>query len=138
MAAILNWLSFVPKDNYSISPMLYSPNDPWDRDIEYVFPKQPYDPRDFLKVVITNECGLLRGFFDKDSFHEFLEGWGRTVVVGRARLGGIPMGVIAVETRSVERFVPADPANPESSEVVEPQAGQVWFPDSAFKTAQAL
>uniref|UniRef100_A0A7S2F059 CoA carboxyltransferase C-terminal domain-containing protein n=1 Tax=Alexandrium andersonii TaxID=327968 RepID=A0A7S2F059_9DINO len=67
-----------------------------------------------------------------------MEGWGRTVVVGRARLGGIPMGVIAVETRSVERFIPADPANPASCEVVEPQAGQVWFPDSAFKTAQAL
>jgi len=48
------------------------------------------------------------------------------------------MGVIAVETRSVERLVPADPANPASCEIVEPQAGQVWFPDSAAKTAQAL
>jgi len=34
--------------------------------------------------------------------------------------------------------VPADPANPESQEVIEPQAGQVWFPDSAFKTATAI
>eukprot|EP00971_Amphidinium_carterae_P282847 5615151-Amphidinium_carterae.1 len=48
------------------------------------------------------------------------------------------MGVIAVETRNVDRKIPADPANPDSSEVVEPQAGQVWFPDSAFKTATAL
>lgn len=30
------------------------------------------------------------------------------------RLGGIPLGVIAVETRTVEMAVPADPANPES------------------------
>ena len=30
------------------------------------------------------------------------------------RLGGIPCGVIAVETRSVELLVPADPANPDS------------------------
>jgi len=81
---------------------------------------------------------MLRGFFAAGSFIEYLSGWGRTVVVGRARLGGIPMGVIAVETRSVERLIPADPGNSESSEVVEPQAGQVWFPDSAFKTAQAL
>lgn len=84
------------------------------------------------------------------------------------RLGGIPLGVIAVETRTVEFTVPADPANLDSESKVrtsshfksEPwlypertfnslcldlcscqvlqQAGQVWFPDSAFKTAQAI
>ena len=48
------------------------------------------------------------------------------------------MGVIAVETRNVERRIPADPGNPESREIVEPQAGQVWFPDSAYKTATAI
>ena len=48
-----------------------------------------------------------------------------------AFLGGIPMGVIAVETRGVDRFVPADPSNPESSEVKETMGGKVWFPDSA-------
>ena len=65
------------------------------------------------------------------SWTEYLEGWGQTVIVGRARLGGIPMGVIAVETRGVDRFVPADPSNPESSEVKETMGGKVWFPDSA-------
>ena len=58
------------------------------------------------------------GLFDKDSFEEALGGWAKTVVVGRARLGGIPMGVIAVETRSVENVTPADPANPDSMEQV--------------------
>ena len=42
------------------------------------------------------------------------------------------MGVIAVETRGVDRFVPADPSNPESSEVKETMGGKVWFPDSAM------
>jgi acetyl-CoA carboxylase carboxyltransferase component len=37
--------------------------------------------------------------------------WAQTVVCGRARLGGIPVGVIAVETRTVELNIPADPAN---------------------------
>lgn len=37
--------------------------------------------------------------------------WAQTVVCGRARLGGIPVGVIAVETRTVEVNLPADPAN---------------------------
>jgi len=138
MAAILNWLSYVPRDAKSLPPMLQFPGDSWDRDVEFVPPKQPYDPRDFLRGASAADGSFLRGFFDTGSFSEYLEGWGRTVVVGRARLGGIPMGVIAVETRSVERLVPADPANPESRGVAEPQAGQVWFPDSAFKTAQAL
>jgi len=82
--------------------------------------------------------GTLRGFFDQGSFQETLAGWGKSVVAGRARLGGIPIGVIAVETRMVEQRIPADPANPESREAILPQAGQVWFPDSSFKTAQAI
>ncbi|CAE7870852.1 HFA1, partial [Symbiodinium sp. KB8] len=90
------------------------------------------------KGVIDHEGSRKRGFFDAGSWIEYLEGWGRTVIVGRARLGGMPMGVIAVETRSVDRLVPADPSNSESCEVKETNGGKVWFPDSAFKTAQAL
>ena len=54
------------------------------------------------------------------------------------RLGGIPMGVIAVETRAVEVTIPADPGNPNSEAQLFTQAGQVWYPDSAFKTAQCI
>lgn len=43
-------------------------------------------------------------------FKEFAQG----IVSGRARLGGIPVGVIAVETRTVELIIPADPANLDS------------------------
>ncbi|QQP49799.1 Uncharacterized protein FKW44_010586, partial [Caligus rogercresseyi] len=80
----------------------------------------------------------LLGFFDDGSFDEIMANWAKTVVVGRARLGGIPTGVIAVETRTVELHLPADPANPDSEAKVVSQAGQVWFPDSAYKTAQAI
>jgi acetyl-CoA carboxylase carboxyltransferase component len=48
------------------------------------------------------------------------------------------MGVIAVETRAVEFEQPADPANFDSDARTIHQAGQVWFPDSAYKTAQAI
>ena len=34
------------------------------------------------------------------------------------RLGGIPLGVIAVETRAVELITPADPANLDSESKV--------------------
>lgn len=53
-------------------------------------------------------------FFDKGSFKEIMGPWAQTVVCGRARLGGIPVGVIAVETRTVEVNIPADPANLDS------------------------
>ena len=58
------------------------------------------------------------GFFDTGSFVETLSMWAQTVVTGRALLGGIPCGVIAVETRSVECVSPADPANQDSESKV--------------------
>ncbi len=44
------------------------------------------------------------------------------MITGRARLGGTPVGVIAVETSTVILNVPADPGMPDSSERVIPQA----------------
>lgn len=43
------------------------------------------------------------GFFDRNSYQEYLSGWGKSIVVGRARIGGISMGVINVETRLSEQ-----------------------------------
>ena len=81
---------------------------------------------------------MLHHFFDRDSFMETMTDWGRSVVTGRARLGGLPIGAVAVETRTSEKTVPADPAFEGAQIAEEQQAGQVWFPDSAFKTAQAI
>ncbi|CAI7678426.1 unnamed protein product [Penicillium manginii] len=134
---IVDWMGFVPDKKGA--PIPIRPwSDDWDRDVGYYPPaKQAYDPR-WLIAGKQEEEGFLPGLFDKDSFEEALGGWARTVVVGRARLGGIPMGVIAVETRSVENVTPADPANPDSMEMISQEAGGVWYPNSAYKTAQAL
>ncbi|KAI8642972.1 acetyl-CoA carboxylase [Parasitella parasitica] len=136
IAKIVQWLSFVPDVRNSPVCMRLGV-DPIDRDIEYTPPKGPSDPRFFLAGKSENGKWL-SGFFDQDSFIETLSGWARTVVVGRARLGGIPMGVVSVETRTVENIVPADPANSDSTEQVFMEAGGVWFPNSAYKTAQAI
>lgn len=135
---IVDWLSFVPDKKGN--PVPISPSaDPWDRDITFFPPGRsaPYDVRHLIAGADTAD-GFQSGLFDKGSFTEALGGWARTVVVGRARLAGIPMGVIAVETRTVENVTPADPANADSIEQVVQEAGGVWFPNSAFKTAQAL
>jgi acetyl-CoA carboxylase/biotin carboxylase 1 len=133
---ILEWIAYVPEFKNGPLPIRET-SDSWDRDISYVPPKGVYDPRWLIEGKME-EDSWLSGFFDKDSFQETLSGWAQTVVVGRARLGGIPMGVIAVETRTIERIVPADPANPASFEQRIMEAGQVWYPNSAYKTAQAI
>ncbi|POI25980.1 hypothetical protein CIB84_010269 [Bambusicola thoracicus] len=136
---ILQWLSYMPKDNRSPVPVI-AISDPIEREIDFVPSKVPYDPRWMLagRPHPTLKGTWQSGFFDQGSFLEIMKPWAQTVVVGRARLGGLPVGVIAVETRTVEVTIPADPANPDSEAKIIQQAGQVWFPDSAFKTAQAI
>ncbi|KAK6475608.1 acetyl-CoA carboxylase-like [Huso huso] len=136
---LLQWLSYMPKCNSSPVPIL-SPKDSIDRPVDFVPTKAPYNPRWMLsgRPHQSQKGQWLSGFFDHGSFLEIMQPWAQTVVVGRARLGGIPTGVVAVETRSVELSIPADPANLDSEAKVIQQAGQVWFPDSAFKTAQAI
>lgn len=132
VASILQWISFVP-DKVNALPACRDCADPVDRDVEFRPTRTPYDPR-----LMLAGTGDQKGFFDEGSFKEYLAGWGKSVIIGRGRLGGIPMGAIAVETRLVEQIIPADPADPNSREAVLPQAGQVLFPDSSFKTAQAI
>jgi len=48
------------------------------------------------------------------------------------------MGVIAVETRTIECIVPADPADPASFEQRIMEASQVWYPNFAYRAAQAI
>lgn len=134
---IMEWMSYVPAQRGHPLPILES-GDLWDRDVEYSPSRnEPYDIR-WMIAGRETENGFERGLFDKDSFQETLSGWAKGVVVGRARLGGIPLGIIGVETRAVENVVPADPANPDSTEQTIQEAGQVWYPNSAFKTAQAI
>lgn len=136
---MLKWLSYMPKCKGAKLPIV-EPLDPIDRDVVYTPAKVPYDPRWLLAGRESpNLPGFWEdGFFDRGSFMEVMQQWAQTVVCGRARLGGIPVGVVAVETRTVEIDIPADPANLDSEAKVLSQAGQVWFPDSAYKTAQAI
>ncbi|KAL2653562.1 hypothetical protein R1flu_021690 [Riccia fluitans] len=135
VSSVLNWLSYIPAVKGGPLPFLQA-SDPPTRLVEYT-PETSCDPRAAIRGVEVNGKWL-GGIFDKGSFVETLEGWAQTVVTGRARLGGIPVGIVAVETATVMQTIPADPGQPDTHERVVPQAGQVWFPDSASKTAQAL
>ena len=137
---LLRWLAFVPRSSRASPLPLPSlrPRDSFRRPVTFQPSREPYDIRGLL-AGCEDASGIWRGgLFDRGSFLELLGAWAKTVVVGRARLGGMPVGVVATESRTVEAAEPADPAQPLSETRVVQQAGGVWFPDSAFKTAQAI
>ncbi|CAI4050081.1 hypothetical protein SUVZ_13G3390 [Saccharomyces uvarum] len=135
---ILTWLSYIPAERDMSIPILET-TDRWDRDVGFKPVKQvPYETRWLIEGKSDVNGHFQSGLFDKGSFFETLSGWAKGVIVGRARLGGIPVGVIAVGTKTIEDVVPADPANLKSSEFSIKEAGQVWYPNSAFKTAQTI
>ncbi|CAI4048673.1 acetyl-CoA carboxylase HFA1 SKDI_13G3370 [Saccharomyces kudriavzevii IFO 1802] len=135
---ILTWLSYVPAKRGMSAPVLET-IDRWDRNVSFKPVRQvPYEAKWLIEGKLDANGEFQSGLFDRGSFFETLSGWAKGVVVGRARLGGIPVGVIAVETKTIEDIVPADPADPKSSEFSIKEAGQVWYPNSAFKTAQSI
>jgi acetyl-CoA carboxylase/biotin carboxylase 1 len=135
----LQWLAFVPSKKSAPLPVLdISSLDIIERSVGFTPEKGlTYDPR-LLLTGVTSLESWTSGLLDRNSFVEALSGWAKTVIVGRGRLGGIPLGVIVTENRTAEATKPADPADITSQERMVQQAGGVWFPDSAYKTAQAL
>ena len=119
---ILSWLSYMPAHKGGPLPIRApAPSDPPERAVLWSPPPSgPYDPRQ----LITGAPGE-PGLFDQGSWDEILQPWAQTVIVGRARLGGVPCGVVAVEVRTVETTIPADPANADSEAKTASQAGQV-------------
>lgn len=70
------------------------PNDPIERNVGFMPTKAPYDPRWMLagRINPVNQTEWESGFFDRHSWSEIMQPWAQTVVTGRARLGGIPVG----------------------------------------------
>jgi acetyl-CoA carboxylase / biotin carboxylase 1 len=136
----IDWLSYVPSVRGGLLPVAdIRGYDEIERPVAFCpAPGVTYDPRSLIAGGDDDNGVWQSGFFDKGSFTETLAGWAKTVVVGRARLGGIPMGVIITENRTAEAVKPADPADVKASEAVIQEAGCVWFPNSAYKTAQAI
>ncbi|KAL4525084.1 hypothetical protein Ndes2526A_g07171 [Nannochloris sp. 'desiccata'] len=137
---VLRWLSYTAARVGEAPPRLPT-SDPDTRPVTYLVEEgTKLDPRAAIagRLSVSAPGGWESGMFDRGSWTEAHPGWARTVVTGRARLAGQPVGVIAVEVSTISLNLPADPGMPDSSERIVPQAGQVWFPDSALKTAQAM
>jgi acetyl-CoA carboxylase/biotin carboxylase 1 len=145
---IVKWLSYVPVRRHAPAPRLLQALDTVDRAPSFAPASKTaiYDPHSLLVGDYSAEAAQaqvapdtpLTGFFDRGSFMEVMGGWAKGIVAGRARLGGCPVGVLCVDPRTTEHTVPADPAGADSKETVVTRAGQVWYPESSYKTAQAI
>ncbi len=89
VSKVLQWISYIPIKKDAPLPCL-SNGDEIERPIDVAIPSGAYDPRTLLQGIQEGDT-FKRGFFDKDSFTETLDGWAQGVVVGRARLGGISL-----------------------------------------------
>jgi acetyl-CoA carboxylase/biotin carboxylase 1 len=76
VAAMLEWLSYVPK-NVGALPACRDCADPVERRVQWRPTKTPYDPR-----LMMTGTKFEKGFFDEGTFKEYLAGWGKTVVIG--------------------------------------------------------
>ncbi|MBL8112033.1 MAG: acyl-CoA carboxylase subunit beta [Acidobacteria bacterium] len=82
-------LSFLPLNNRQ-DPPRRTPADPVDRedaDLDRFIPESPNQPYDMTT--------LIRKIVDDGDFFEIHEGWAKNIVVGFARLGGRPVGIVA-------------------------------------------
>lgn len=88
-------LSYLPSNNIEDAPVVAS-DDPEDReelqlrDLVPDDPDQPYDVRDVIKLIV-----------DDARFFEVSEGHATNIVVGYARMGGMVVGVIANQPKSL-------------------------------------
>src|SRR3990172_4868658 len=89
LQAIKDYLAYFPSSNTERPPAIPcdDPADRRDEDLLAIVPDSPRRAYDVKKVV--------RAVVDHGAFFEIKPGWAKNIVVGLARLGGAPVGVVA-------------------------------------------
>ncbi|CAD6194134.1 unnamed protein product [Caenorhabditis auriculariae] len=137
IAQIVKWLGYLPVQK-SDFPFIESFGiDTKLRDVQLP-PATDQGCYDVRRLIDSGPTEPRKGICDTGSFEEIMSNWAKSFVTGRARIGGIPIGVLSSELLSTEYVVPADPASTASHAQTIRRAGQVWYPESAFKTAEAI
>jgi propionyl-CoA carboxylase beta chain len=81
-------MSFLPQNNLELAPRLDVGDDPerMDLSLDTLVPDNPNKPYDMRKVVAK--------IVDDEDFFEVQEHWAKNIIIGFARLGGIPVGIM--------------------------------------------
>src|SRR5215207_7825855 len=88
LAAARQLLGYLPANNLERPPGAETsdPADRMDAALDAIVPDDPQAPYDMHDVI--------RGVVDRDSWMEIQPGWAQNIIVGFARLGGRPVGVV--------------------------------------------
>jgi biotin carboxylase/acetyl-CoA carboxylase carboxyltransferase component len=80
----------------------------------------------------------LGAVLDGGRWCETMRGYARSTLTGRAYINNQPFAVVVGNTATTYKTVPADPGNVETKAQQSTNSGKVWYPDSAYKTAQTI
>lgn len=138
IAKVLKWMSYLPVENTAFPFFTQYGNDNQLRDVRIPLDGGDEKQYDVRHLIDSKDIHNMSGICDTMSFDEICGDWAKSIVAGRAKLCGTPIGVVASEFRNFPTTVPADPALEGSQLQNVQRAGQVWYPDSAFKTAEAI
>jgi acetyl-CoA carboxylase carboxyltransferase component len=102
---VRRFLSYFPSSNTEAAPFVETA-DPPDRsvdDLDKIVPVNPRSAYDVRKVI--------KAVFDRDSWFEVKPTWAKNIVVGLARAGGHPVGVIANQPMQKGGILDSDAAD---------------------------
>ncbi len=105
IASVRRFLSYLPSNNSEPPPRMPS-DDPPDRlvdGLEKIVPSNPRAAYDVKRVI--------KSVFDEDSWFEVKPTWAKNIVIGFARAGGHPVGVVANQPMAKGGILDSDSAD---------------------------
>ncbi|CAB3405762.1 unnamed protein product [Caenorhabditis bovis] len=130
---IVEWLLYIPKKISSFPFFEELLNAETNSTVQVSPDEMKNDVRSVIDGIDEKQ-----GIFDCGSFDEICPNWAKSIVVGRARIHSMPCGVIASQWKSITFEELADEALETSKATKIERSAQVWYPDSAYKTSQAI
>src|SRR5258706_5814568 len=105
IASVRRFLSYLPSNNTEPPPRMPS-NDPPDRLVDGLDKIVPSNPRAAYDVK-----RVIKSVFDEDSWFEVKPTWAKNIVIGFARAGGHPVGVVANQPMAKGGILDSDSAD---------------------------
>jgi len=81
---------------------------------------------------------LMGHIIDAGTFLETMNSYAKTVITGRARIGGQAYAVIYNNEAITEKFIPCDPANLATEVSYLKQSPNILYPDTSYKIAKTI
>ncbi len=105
LAIARNVLSYLPSNCVESAPLIPITDDPTrrDEDLNIIVPKDPTEPYSLYEVI--------HSIVDNGSFLEFQRGFAPNAIVGLARLGGRPVGIISQNPMALAGVMDIDSAD---------------------------